>query len=391
MLRAPTVENQNKFKNYRNLYNKLVRTSKRLFYCEGLHAARKNPKKTWDLINSALNRPSVLPKIEELKVNNVTVNSPTEIANTFNKFFTEAGVNMANSVNETSVPPEEFLGDTLAPEFQLGQTSPAEIVNIIRSFESKTSSDIDGISVGLLKEIALEISFPLAHIFNQSLVTGTFPEALKRSRIVPVHKQGDKTNCDNYRPIALLSSLSKILERFVAIKLVNHLELNKLLHCNQFGFQRGKSTEQNLTKALNIISSALNKGEFCIGIFIDLRKAFDVCSHSILLKKLKHLGIKNQALAWFKSYLENRKQQVDINGNLSNEEIINISVLQGSILGPILFLCYINDLPNSSTLATLLFADDTAGFSSGKDLQLLMDNVNVELKKWAKWFPIKWQ
>jgi hypothetical protein len=157
------------------LYNKLVRVSKRLFYCEGLHAARKNPKKTWDLINSALNRPSVLPKVDELKVNNVTVNNPTEIANTFNKFFTEAGVNIANSVNETSVPPEEFLGDTLAPEFQLGRTSPAEIVNTIRSFESKSSSDIDGISVGLLKEIAIEISFPLAHIFNLSLESSLRP------------------------------------------------------------------------------------------------------------------------------------------------------------------------------------------------------------------------
>jgi hypothetical protein len=297
------VENQNKFKTFRNLYNKLVRASKRLFYCEGLHAARKNPKKTWDLINSALNRPSVLPKVEELKVNNVTVINPTEIANT----FTEAGVNIANSVNETSVPPEEFLGDTLAPEFQLGRTSPAEIVNIIRYFESKSSSDIHGISVGLLKEIAIEISFPLAHIFNLSLETGTFPEALKRSRIVPVHKQGDKANCDNYRPIALLSSLSKI--RFVAIKLVNHLELNKPLHSNQFGFQRGKSTEQNLTKALNIISSALNNGNFCIGIFIDLRKAFDICSHSILLKNLNILELKIRHLHGSKATLkiENNK------------------------------------------------------------------------------------
>jgi Reverse transcriptase (RNA-dependent DNA polymerase) len=220
----------------------------------------------------------VPPKTDKLKCNNAKVTDPTEIANTFNKFFSNARIGIANSVNATNLQPEHFLGESTAPEFQLGTTNPAEIVNLIRSFEAKTSTDIDGLSIKLLKEIALEISFPLAHNFNLSLSTGTFPDALKRGRIVPVHKQGDKANCDdNYRPIALLSSISKILERFVAIKLVNHLELNKLLNCNQFGFQRGKNTEQNLVKSLNIITEALNKGDFCIGVFIDLRKAFDVC------------------------------------------------------------------------------------------------------------------
>jgi Reverse transcriptase (RNA-dependent DNA polymerase) len=133
-------------------------------------------------------------------------------------------------------------------------------------------------------------------------------------------------------------------------------------------------------------SNALNKGEYCIGIFIDLRKAFDVCSHKILLKKLKYFGINNIALEWFRSYLANRVQQVDVGGCLSDQTTINISVMQGSILGPILFLCYINDLPNSSALKTLLFADDTQGYMSGKNLPLLIDQVNNELKKWASWF-----
>jgi hypothetical protein len=117
-----------------------------------------------------------------------------------------------------------------------------------------------------------------------------------------------------------------------------------------------------------------------------LRKAFDVCSHKILLKKLQKFGISNVALDWFRSYLADRRQQVDINNNLSDQITINISVLQGSILGPILFLCYINDLPNSSDLNTLLFADDTAGLKSGKNLPLLMDQINIELKKWSSWF-----
>ena len=137
---------------------------------------------------------------------------------------------------------------------------------------------------------------------------------------------------------------------------------------------------------INYISSALNEGKFCVGVFLDLKKAFDVCNHKILLKKLNHLGVKGLALKWFTSYLSNRYQQVDIEGNLSNPKQINISVLQGSILGPILFLCYINDLPLSSNLNTYLFADDTQGLASGKNLPELIDLVNSELLKWAAWF-----
>jgi hypothetical protein len=131
----------------------------------------------------------MLPKIDKLKCNATTLTKPTEIANAFNEFFSEAGVNIANSVNPTNIEPESFLNDALAQEFQLGRTSPAEIANIIQAFDCKLSTDIDGVSTKLLKAIAIEISFPLSHIFNLSLSTGIFPDALKRSRVVPVHKQ----------------------------------------------------------------------------------------------------------------------------------------------------------------------------------------------------------
>jgi hypothetical protein len=164
--------------------------------------------------------------------------------------------------------------------------------------------------MSLLKFVALEIGTPLAHVFNLSLRTGIFPQKFKKSRIVPLHKQGPKDNCDNYRPIALLSTISKILEKFVAVKLVNHLELNKLVSPNQFGFLRNRNTEQCLVLATNFISNALNNGEYCIGLFLDLRKAFDVCSHDILLKKLAQYGVRGIALNWFESYLSGRSQQL---------------------------------------------------------------------------------
>ncbi len=151
-------------------------------------------------------------------------------------------------------------------------------------------------------------------------------------------KSGDPSLCDNYRPISLIPTLSKIIEKIAAITLTNHLQLNKLLHQNQFGFQRNTSTEHNLIKVFNFIGDSLNKGNYCIGIVLDLRKAFDTCSHSILLKKLSKLGICNTALGWFSSYLTDRSQKVEIDGNLSNLLNISCGVFQGSILGPVLFL-----------------------------------------------------
>ena len=164
------------------------------------------------------------------------------------------------------------------------------------------------------------------------------------------------------------------------------MEINKLISPKQFGFQRNKNTEQNLLNVVNYISKAINEGQFCIGIFLDLREAFDVCNHEILFKKLGNKGITGRSLDWFKSYLGGRRQVVEVNGHKSSPESIDMSVIQGSILGPTLFLIYIDDLPSSSLLETFLFADDTQGLKAGKNLPELIDNVNSELKKWAQWF-----
>jgi Reverse transcriptase (RNA-dependent DNA polymerase) len=176
------------------------------------------------------------------------------------------------------------------------------------------------------------------------------------------------------------------LEKVVANRLVHYLKTHKILDVNQFGFQWSRNTEHNLLQVVNFISNEINNGNFCVGVFLDLRKAFDTCSHDILLKKMSHYGVKGVALNWFSSYLQNRTQKVDIEGNLSHPCTIDLSVIQGSILGPILFLIQINDLPKSSTLNTFLFADDTQGLKGGKNLATLLDDVNHELKKWAVWF-----
>ncbi len=221
---------------------------------------------------------------------------------------------------------------------------------------------------------------------TSALVRVKFPTKLKQCRVIPIFKNGCSAECDNYRPISLLSSISKILEKIVADKLISHLLSNNLLYAHQYGFLPKRSTEQNLLQIVNYIAEAINDNMYCIGVFLDLRKAFDVCSHEILLKKLKKMGINGIAHDWFTSYLQGRSQCVDIDGHFSDFLDLDISVLQGSTLGPILFLCYINDFWKCTDMFSVLFADDTTGLAKGANLQNVISFVNLELQKIANWF-----
>jgi Reverse transcriptase (RNA-dependent DNA polymerase) len=383
----PSDENVSKYKDYRNLYNKLIKVAKKKNVNERLEKSKKNPKKTWEILNELTGRGKTNANIQKLCSGGLEYTDSKDKANVFNKFFCSVGEAISNSIEPTSANFEDFLRDnpnTIPLEF--GLISQAEFITIINNLEPKSSNDIDGISNKILKFLKFEIATPLVHLFNLSLQTGDFPENLKTSRTVPIFKAGDPTLCDNYRPISLLSSISKVLEKAVACRLVNHLRYNNLINENQFGFQEGISTVHHLLKLTNYVTKELNKKNYTVGVFLDLKKAFDVVPHRILLKKLERLGIRGIALRWFTSYLNGRMQRVEIDGQLSEIEQLTISILQGSILGPILFLCFINDLPNCTELLTLMFADDTAGLSSGPELKPLIQKVNAELQKLSVWF-----
>ena len=388
-LTNPSATNRTKFKLYRNVFNSLVRASKKMHIDNELKRNAKKPKKIWDTLKEL-----TIGKKQNQKI--VTINSknaepltdPVLIAEEFNDFFSQAGKKVAESVEPISKGPLEFLPptETEPPNLQIREISQGDLINIIDCMEPKGSQDLNEMSSKMIKYLKYELATPLVHLFNLSIRHGVFPSKLKASRTVPIFKSGDPNNCDNYRPISLQSSISKLLEKFIANQLVDHLEVNKLLYEHQYGFQRNKSTLHSLTQLTNFVTKELNEKKFVVGVFLDLKKAFDVVSHNILLSKLEKLGIKDGTLKWFTSYLAGRTQRVDINGHLSGEKTIDISVLQGSILGPILFLCFINDLPNITTLLTILFADDTAGLKSGHDLNALIRDVNAEIKKLANWF-----
>ena len=245
----------------------------------------------------------------------------------------------------------------------------------------------DEISAKIVKSSINAIVSPLCNIFNSSLEKGIFPNALKIAKVIPIYKNGSKNMLNNHRPISILSIFSKILEKIVYDKLTSFIEKHNILHNKQFGFRKGYSTTHALIELTDKIAKAFEKKHIVISLFLDLSKAFDCIDHSILLKKLKYYGIRGNAIQWFESYLCNRKQYVSVDNFNSEYKSISVGVPQGSNLGPLLFLLYINDLQYvSNILSVILFADDTSLFLSGKDPVALNNLFNSEMKSIQTWF-----
>ena len=230
--------------------------------------------------------------------------------------------------------------------------------------------------------------FPICHLFNLSLSSGYIPMELKTAKIIPIYKSEDCDLFNNYRPISLLSSFSKLLEKIVAKQVMGFLYKNEILYKHQYGFRRGHSTTHPVIHFLDKIYQGFNQKvtSNTLAVFLDLKKAFDTVDFSILLKKLDHYGIRGQSNEWFKNYLNNRKQFVVVNGDSFSLRDIECGVPQGSVLGPLLFLLFVNDLPAATNFFTILFANDTTFQISGTNMEQLFHNANTELKKAAEWF-----
>ena len=250
--------------------------------------------------------------------------------------------------------------------------------------------DYSGRSYGLYCTISYQYSryhSNITHDINLSISSGVVPQELKIARVIPIFKSGDEAVFVNYRPVSVLPVFSKLLEKVIYRRLYNFLTKYNILFNNQYGFRKNHSTALALIHLYDKLSSAIDNRKFTIGVFIDLSKAFDTVNHEILLAKLQHYGVRGTPLKWFKSYLSDREQFVSYNGYSSSHKRVKCGVPQGSILGPLLFLIYINDLSNvSKTLDFILFADDTNIFFSHSNLEYLSLTVNTELNNLTDWF-----
>ena len=262
-----------------------------------------------------------------------------------------------------------------------------EIIDIVHDCKNKTSTDYNEIDMIIVKRVIHGISKPLMHIFNLSLQTRQFPNNMKIAKVVLLYKTGDKHQFTNYRPVSLLPQFSKILEKVFNNRLDNFIEKHSLINDNQYGFRNNRSTSQALIELIEEITNSIDSKRYAVGVFIDLKKAFDTINHEILFSKLEQYGIRGLALEWVRSYLKNRRQFVKMGEYQSRCLDIVCGVPQGSVLGPRLFIIYINDICNiSKILKFILFADDTNIIGSGENLQQLLDIITSEFIKIKNWF-----
>lgn len=346
------------YKRYRNFCNSILRKCKNTYNKHELELAKNNSKKLWNSIKTITNSHKVKDTNRELLT---LKTSPNESVNAINEFFANVGEALAKNIRPTSITSNDMLERLPNTSFVLLDTDYDEVEAIISNLKSGASTGWDNISSEFLKKIKMHIVPPLTKIFNSCLALGVFPDAFKRSILIPIYKNGKRDCVNNYRPISILPSLSKVLEKIINKRLTNYLEKNKLISDAQYGFRPNRSTDDAVHSFIDFIATKLDKKRKCLTIFLDLAKAFDTVSLPNLLLKLEKLGVRGRQLLLFESYLSGRMQRVRMGDILSNEQPVKFGVPQGSILGPTLFLCYINELCqlNLNNCKIISYADDT--------------------------------
>ena len=384
---------------YNGYLNHCIRAAKKEFYHNEFNKHKNDIRKTWDTLKEIINKKTFKSDLPSSFVHEgVEVIGLKNVADKFNEYFTEIGPKLAKSIDTANKAPfNHYLTTPCAASFNFVYTKPDDIEKIIRNLKPKSSAGCDNISTKLLKEIENVISRPLSIIINQSLCTGIFPDKLKIAKVIPLYKKDDDRSFGNYRPISLLSSISKIFERVAFNQLYEYFTSNGLLYESQYGFRKLHSTELAALEFTDRISQEMDAKKIPFSISLDLSKAFDTLDHKVLLTKLHYYGIRDIALNWFRSYLTKRTQYVDCNGVSSSIREIETGVPQGSILGPLLFIIYMNDIHTvSDNLNFILYADDTTlsspmcSFTRGcnGNIELISTLINSELNKIADWLAV---
>ena len=391
-LRERTHTSEYRYKTYKNKLTSILRLAEKAYYSKMLLEKRGNIKETWAILNTVLGKQRKSVNYPtHLMQRDIHITSKENMANEFNTFFTNVGPNLANDITEPdeNISIYDYLGESIEQSLFMRPVDEEEVITTVTGCTKKRSADFEDISMDTVAKVVSVICKPLAHICNISFKTGVFPSRMKIAKVIPMFKSGTKTDVTNYRPISLLPQFSKILEKLFLTRINSFLCVNNILSSSQYGFRTNLSTSLAVMELIEEITNATDNKKHAIGVFIDLKKAFDTVDHRILIKKLEHYGVRGAASDWLKSYLSNRKQFVNIDGCSSELLDVICGVPQGSILGPTLFILYINDICNVSNLVKfILFADDTNVFCAGDNQLELECMLNRELAKLCKWFAV---